>query len=59
MPPPLNYLEVTPDANPYPPPQQPKTLLHTLSALNTQERDESVVDAIEAALQNHNRVLVV
>jgi hypothetical protein len=57
---PRSYLDiVNEDTNPYPPPQQPKTLLHTLSAVCNKARDENVVSTIKTVLQDHNRVLVV
>jgi hypothetical protein len=57
---PRNYLDIVQeDARPYPPPEEPKTLLHTLSALSTKARDENLVVTIKTALRNHNRVLVV
>jgi hypothetical protein len=60
MPIPRSYLDLDPeDTSPYPPPQSPKTLLHTLSALSTEGRDESVLDTIKTVLKGHNRVLVV
>lgn len=60
MPFPKNHLDIAlEDTSPYPQPHGRRTLLHTLSALNTQERDESVVATIKTALQNHDRVLVV
>jgi hypothetical protein len=60
MPSPHNYLDIgLEDADPYPLGREKQTVLHKLSGLNTQERDESVVKAIKTALQNHSRVLVV
>lgn len=57
---PASYLDISlEDSNPYPPAEEPQTLFHTLSALNTQARDENVVATIKTALSTHNRVLVV
>jgi hypothetical protein len=55
-----SYVELAQeDTSPYPPPDEPKTLLHTLSALSTKARDENLLTTIKSSLQNHNRVLVV
>ncbi len=57
---PRNYLDLTnEDAAPYPPPEEPKTVLHTLSALCTEARDKNVAATIKTLLRSHNRVLVV
>ncbi len=57
---PRNYLDIElEDTSPYPGPQEPKTLLHNLSALSTHGRDESVVKTIKTVLEHHDRVLVV
>jgi hypothetical protein len=55
-----SYLDIAQeDTSPYPPPDEPKTLLHTLSALSTKARDENLLTTIKTSLQNHNRVLIV
>ena len=55
-----SYLDITQeDTSPYPPPDESKTVLHTLSALSTKARDENVVATIKTTLENRNRVLVV
>jgi hypothetical protein len=60
MPVPRSYLDIDlEDTSPYPSRQSPKTLLHKLSALSTEERDESVLHTIKTVLKDHNRVLVV
>lgn len=57
---PRNYLEIAnEDTNPYPSPDEPKTLLHTLSAVCNKARDENVVATIKSVVSNHARVLVV
>lgn len=57
---PTSYLDIdVEDTSPYPAPQSPKTLLHTLSAISTEGRDASVLDTIQTVLKDHKRVLVV
>jgi hypothetical protein len=57
---PHNYLDIAQeDTSPYPSSGEPKTLLHTLSALSTKARDENIVATIKMAIENHSRVLVV
>lgn len=57
---PQNYLELTvEDTSPAPPGGVPRTLLHALSRVFDQARDQNVVQTIKYVIQQYNRLLVV
>ncbi len=56
---PQNYLQLrVDDTSPSPPGEIPRTLLHALSRVFDQVRDENVVQTIKSVIQQHDRVLV-